>query len=205
MGGSTGSSIGLGAIGVAIAAFEHFTDKGQASSTPAPGTPPQAPGRQAGSDTAVPPPPPPPAPAPASDQQPDTGSVPPPPPPPPAGTSELPDARLLIRAMIAAANADGEIDAEERAAIQNQLAETGLSAQETAFVQSELASPPSVDEIAAEVSDGKTALQVYAVSLMAIDVDTDAEQRYLEALRSRLGIDDAQARELHQRFDEPPV
>lgn len=97
-------------------------------------------------------------------------------------------ALLLIRAMIAAAKADGAIDDEERRRIVGKLREAGADATACAFVEAEMARPSSIDALIADIPDQMTAAQVYMASLFAIDVDTQAEKAYLATLAKRLGL-----------------
>ena len=177
--GGLGGVVGIGALGIAVAAVDHFSRKG---SVGAPQTPPQRP----------------PVPPPVSE----TGrtTAPPPPPQPVAPAEREDDALLLIRAMIAAANADGLIDEQERAAVLGELKSAGLSAQEEEFINRELDSPSSIDSLLPQVSRPDLAREVYAVSLLAIEVDTKAERDYLSYLRTRLSLDEDSIGELHDRF-----
>jgi len=102
--------------------------------------------------------------------------------------------------MIAAAAADGEIDPAERQAILGQAEQAGLGAEERSFLERELASPPSLDEVLAQVKRPELAPQVYAASLLAIEVDTPAEERHLTDLARRLGLDPAVVADLNQRL-----
>jgi uncharacterized membrane protein YebE (DUF533 family) len=104
-------------------------------------------------------------------------------------------AMLLIRAMIAAANADGEIAPDERQRITSKLDQAGAGAEERAVLERELQSPRSVDQIVREVRDQETAEQVYLASRIAMEPDTAAEKAYLDFLASRLEIP---ADRLHQ-------
>lgn len=115
-----------------------------------------------------------------------------------AGTPGQNDAVLLIRAMIAAANADGAIDQEERQRILDKFQGVGLSAEEHTFLVNELFSPATLEGIVAQVSSEAMARQVYGVSLLAIDVDTDAERVYLQTLGQRLGLSQADRDSMHQ-------
>ncbi len=114
------------------------------------------------------------------------------PPPPvaddPAGN---PEAVILIQAMIAAANADGVIDQAERDNILKRLQAVDLSPEEHAFVVQELLSPADLETIVGNVNRPELARQVYTVSLMAIEVDTEKERRYMSTLASRLGLDES--------------
>jgi uncharacterized membrane protein YebE (DUF533 family) len=95
---------------------------------------------------------------------------------------------LLIRAMIAAANADGEITPDERQRITSKLDQAGAGADERAVLERELQNPRSVDQILRDVHDQETAEQVYLASRIAMEPDTAAEKAYLEFLASRLEI-----------------
>jgi uncharacterized membrane protein YebE (DUF533 family) len=100
--------------------------------------------------------------------------------------------------MIAAANADGHIDETERQSILNRLAEAELSEEEREFLDRELSAPPSIDSVLPGVDSPRLSAQLYAVSLLAIDVDTKAEEDYLAYLRNRLGLDDNTVKQIHQ-------
>jgi uncharacterized membrane protein YebE (DUF533 family) len=107
-------------------------------------------------------------------------------------------ALLLIRAMIAAANADGEITAEERQRIVGKLDEAGAGPEERQVVERELANPISTDALVREVRDQQTAEQVYLASALAIEPDTEAERSYLQYLAARLKLEPQRAEELHR-------
>ena len=98
------------------------------------------------------------------------------------------NARLMIRAMIQAAKADGEIDEEEKDKILEHL--EGASDEEIAFVREELGRPLDLPGLLEATSEAARA-QVYAMSAMAIRVDSDAERSYLDNLAQGLGLDDA--------------
>ncbi|MEL7459439.1 MAG: tellurite resistance TerB family protein [Pseudomonadota bacterium] len=94
-------------------------------------------------------------------------------------------AKLMIRAMIQAAKADGEIDEDEKAKILEHMGDMGP--EELAFVKAELAAPIDIEGLAADTSDQMKA-QVYAVSLMAVKVDHASEARYLNGLADAMGL-----------------
>jgi uncharacterized membrane protein YebE (DUF533 family) len=128
--------------------------------------------------------------------------------PAPAGSAFLPPAgqenefnRSLLRAMIGAAKADGHIDAQEQQRIFKHVNDLALDAEEKAFVMDELASPLDVDAIAAASSGPETAVEIYAVSLIAIDASGAAEQHYLSKLAARLGIEPALAAHIHANVE----
>ncbi|WP_448206911.1 tellurite resistance TerB family protein [Azospirillum sp. sgz302134] len=107
-------------------------------------------------------------------------------------------ALLLIRAMIAAANADGQITAEERQRILSALDEAGAGPDERRIVEQELDRPQSLDSLVQAVHDPQTAEQVYMASMMAVDRNSDTERSYLNYLATRLRIDPQRLQQLNQ-------
>jgi uncharacterized membrane protein YebE (DUF533 family) len=97
-------------------------------------------------------------------------------------------ALLLIRSMIAAANADGQITPDERQQIASKLLQAGAGPDERKLFERELSNPRSVDQIVGEVKDRETAEQVYLASRIAMNPDTAAERAYLDFLAARLNI-----------------
>jgi uncharacterized membrane protein YebE (DUF533 family) len=105
------------------------------------------------------------------------------------------NAKLMIRAMIQAAKADGEIDAEERARIMETLGDIGP--EEQAFVEAEMAAPVDIQGLAADTGEAMKT-QVYATSLMAIRVDRASEAAYLDGLATALGLTSEQRDTIHK-------
>jgi uncharacterized membrane protein YebE (DUF533 family) len=197
---SGGAALGL--AGLAMEAVEHFMDKSKAS-----GSGQQPPGPASG-QTMLPPKPPPAPGVPSAPPPPPGGTAVAPPPPSPVSAGPLgvddseggQDAVLLIRTMIAAANADGVIDQDERNRILGKLETVGLSDQEHSFVVRELLSPVSMENIVTAVKSQKMAKQIYTVSLLAIEVDTDAERAYINTLAQRLGLDESDVTDIHRKL-----
>ncbi|MEM6463749.1 MAG: tellurite resistance TerB family protein [Pseudomonadota bacterium] len=99
-------------------------------------------------------------------------------------------ALALIRAMIAAARADGHIDEEERARIADRLAVSGLASDAQAFINTELEQSAPLDDIVAAAKTEEQRVEIYTASRLAIDPDTRAERGYLDMLAGRLGLAD---------------
>lgn len=95
-----------------------------------------------------------------------------------------------IRAMIAAAASDGRLDQNEQERILGSLSQQGLDAAAEEFLANELNNPATVDQLASAIRSKEEALQLYTAARVAIELDTSAEERFLAALASRLGIDD---------------
>lgn len=185
-GGLSKATVGVGLVGVAMAAWEHFQTQqktaGQNTASPFGATP----------GSAMPPPPPPGS-APTTAHvlgAPGMASL-------PGDAEREADATFLIRAMIAAAAADGTIDSEERSRILERAMSAELPPAAHKFLLEELKRPASLSDI---VAGARPTLkrEVYAASRMAIDADSDAEQRYLSELQQRLGLSADEVRQITQ-------
>jgi uncharacterized membrane protein YebE (DUF533 family) len=117
--------------------------------------------------------------------------------PKPEGTAFLPApgaardgmSLAILRAMIAAAKADGHIDAQEHSRIFAKLGEIDLDTEEKAFIIDELRRPLDIDAVVKAAVTPELAVEIYAASCLAIDPDDPAEQAYLAMLASRLKLD----------------
>jgi uncharacterized membrane protein YebE (DUF533 family) len=108
------------------------------------------------------------------------------------------DAALLyISAMIAAASADGTIDANERAKITVALQQAGHTADAAEFLSRQLSKPATVPELAAGATSPEIAVQVYTAARIAIEPHSPAEKAFLTELASALKLDPG----LAQRID----
>jgi uncharacterized membrane protein YebE (DUF533 family) len=97
-------------------------------------------------------------------------------------------AMVLLRAMIQAAKADGQIDGEEMQRIMGRLAEAGEDDDARHMVLQEMSRPVDIAGLAAEARDAQEAAEIYAASLMAITVDSQAERDYLARLATALRL-----------------
>lgn len=104
------------------------------------------------------------------------------------------NAKLMIRAMIQAAKADGEIDAEERAKIMEHLEDAGP--EERAFIEAELQAPVDAMGLAQDTGQ-QMAAQVYASALMTVKVDSLKEAEYLNTLANALNLSEETRARVH--------
>lgn len=180
MGGmSTGTKaqLGLGLLGVAMAAFEHYQNK--------PGATPQP---MAGPGASMPPPPP------------AAAAVPPPPPMAAAQVAvRTEQAMHLLRAMITAAHADGLMDAQEREAILGRAREAGLDAEEIEALDAEIRAPFTLEQLVVR-TPAHLRPETYAAALIAITADTAEERAFLDRLAGQLQLDDAARRDIHAQL-----
>lgn len=111
----------------------------------------------------------------------------------------------LVRAMIAAAKADGQIDGSETDRIFNQVNALGLNDEERSFLLGEINKPRTAQEVAASAETPEEAAEIYAVSVMAVNPNGLAERLYLGDLSRRLKLEPALATTIHDRVLEPVV
>lgn len=99
-----------------------------------------------------------------------------------------PFALALVRAMIAAAKADGHIDAEEQRSLFQRIEALSLDAEEKAFIFDELSRPTDLDAIAALPRGQEQAAEIWLASRLAVDPDDAREKAYLSALGAKLKL-----------------
>jgi uncharacterized membrane protein YebE (DUF533 family) len=109
------------------------------------------------------------------------------------GAASHEHATLLIRAMIAAAAADGRIDPMEQNRILGGLKQARMEVAAQRFLAEEIAHPATVDELADAVTSPQQAVQVYTAARIVVDPDLAEEHEFLAALADRLQIDETLA------------
>jgi uncharacterized membrane protein YebE (DUF533 family) len=107
----------------------------------------------------------------------------------PQGEAEF--ALVLVRAMIAAARADGHIDDEERQKIGARLSLSGVGPEAERFMMEELEKPVDLDALVAAAATDEQKVELYTASRLAIEPDSRTERGYLDMLAGRLGLADA--------------
>ena len=111
-------------------------------------------------------------------------------------------AKLVIRAMVNAAKADGSFDQNEQQKLLAKLGE--LTDEERAYIESEFNAPLDVQAFANSVPRGMEH-QIYALSLSAIDLDQNSEAQYLGELAQALRITPQEANEIHAQLGAPQI
>lgn len=122
------------------------------------------------------------------------------PPPPPSPSAEHAEARLLLRAMIAAARADGVVDRAERQAIAAQLDAAGLSAAERDQVLADFDRPATVEELSNAARDPILRAQLYAAAFAAAGEVSAAERAWLDRLGEALKLQPAARKAIEDRL-----
>jgi uncharacterized membrane protein YebE (DUF533 family) len=104
--------------------------------------------------------------------------------------------------MLNAAKSDGQFDKMEQQKITEHLDD--ISQEEAAFVQNEMRQPLDVDAFVRSVPQGMEQ-QVYMMSLLAIDLDSQAEAQYLDKLAKGLNISQQASNQIHQQVGAPTL
>lgn len=200
--GGLGSGGGLMTIiGLGVGAYEILKQQQQQKSQSGGTSQPPFPPGSGMSGSSTPPPPPP-------GRQ--TTSPPPPPPggapitqrsasaPPSGGPGDNELAVRLIQVMVAAAHADGTVDAQEERAVLDRLRGAELTQEEKMFLLNELHQPKTLAELTVGISDPSVAKTMYMLAVAAIEIDTEAERAWLNELAGQLGI----SREIQSFIEE---
>jgi len=113
---------------------------------------------------------------------------------------------LILKAMINAAKADGRIDETEIHRIVGKLQEFGVDPESQQYVMTEMQKPMETEKLlAAARGQAELAAQIYGASLLAIEVDTPAEKKYLEQLAAGMGLDPAVTQRIQALVGLQPV
>lgn len=109
-----------------------------------------------------------------------------------------PPARLLLRAMVFAARADGHIDATEQDRISKVVAQMAPGQDTNALLGQLLNAPIDPAALAAEIRSAEQGEDLYRLSCMIVDIDHFMERSYLDALAAALKISEARKGQLEE-------
>lgn len=105
----------------------------------------------------------------------------------PAPQQEL-HGQAMLKAMIAAAKADGHVDEREMALLDGELQRSAADAALRDWVKAELARPLDAAEVAATATSPEMGAEIYLASLLVVDETSAAERAYLDQLAARLNL-----------------
>ncbi len=112
------------------------------------------------------------------------------------------DDTIILQAMIAAAKADGHIDNEEKAKIQEAVQALGAGNELENFVQNELNKPLDPVEIARAATTPEVRSQVYLASVLVADEQNFMEKAYLQELARQLDLEPSLVKELEAQVSD---
>ncbi len=107
---------------------------------------------------------------------------------------------ILIKAMIAASRADGQMDVSESQTIFKQIKSFNLNEQEEKMLLDQMSQAIDMDELISASSSIEIASEVYAVSVMAMNEINQQERDYLTMLSMRLGLPNELASEIEREI-----
>lgn len=95
--------------------------------------------------------------------------------------------QVLLKAMIAAAKADGKLDDKERELITHKLSKLNLGDSANLFLE-ELNNPVDIKAVTAGADSPAAAAEIYLISRAIVDLDNDQECNYMDQLAKELGL-----------------
>jgi len=95
----------------------------------------------------------------------------------------------LLRALIAAAKADGKIDAQEQQMISTEIGRHTDDPQLQQWLDAEVAKPLNAADFAEYARDPAVASEIYLASVMLVNDQQQEERSYLDELAGQLQID----------------
>ncbi|TFH91952.1 tellurite resistance TerB family protein [Vibrio ouci] len=107
---------------------------------------------------------------------------------------------LILKAMIAAAKADGHVDQQEMAHIESTLEQSVADNALQQLVHEELNKPLDPAEVARLARSPQQASEVYLASLIVIDEQNFMEKAYLQELAKQLRLDGEVTYQLEQQL-----
>jgi uncharacterized membrane protein YebE (DUF533 family) len=106
-----------------------------------------------------------------------------------AGPEAEEHSHAILRALIAAAKADGRIDDAEKQMISAEIGRHTDDPQLQQWLDDEVAKPLDAKEVAQSATGPGMASEMYLASVMLVDDQQDAERNYLDELAAALQID----------------
>ncbi len=116
--------------------------------------------------------------------------------------SEEEKAKIILKAMISAAKADGKLDDHEREQITKFVGD--VTQEELDFIKQELDAPLDIESLIQEIPENM-AQEVYTMSLLAINLDHPTEAEYLDKLAKGLNIAPETANLIHEKLNAPKL
>jgi uncharacterized membrane protein YebE (DUF533 family) len=116
----------------------------------------------------------------------------------PAPQAEL-HSQGILKALVAAAKADGHVDARERQLIEGELLKLTDDRELQAWLEQELNKPLDPADVARAASTPEMAAEMYLASVLMVDEEHFMERAYLDELARQLKLDPALKLELENQ------
>jgi uncharacterized membrane protein YebE (DUF533 family) len=110
--------------------------------------------------------------------------------------------QAILKALIAAAKADGHVDDREREVIEGEFSRLDAEPEVRQWLQAELQKPLDPAEVAKAATTPEMASEMYLASLLAVDEQNFMERAYLDELARQLKLDDSLKARLEQQMKD---
>ncbi len=107
-------------------------------------------------------------------------------------------AQLILKGMINIAKSDGQVSVNEIQRIAGKAQTSGMGSDDQDWLMAELRVPLNLDAFVAEIPNQEVAAEVYAASLLAVEIDTQEERDYLRAFAEKTGLHPLVVEHIHQ-------
>jgi uncharacterized membrane protein YebE (DUF533 family) len=107
--------------------------------------------------------------------------------------------QAILKALVAAAKADGHVDDRERALIEGEFTKLDSDQQLQQWLHAELSKPLDPAEVARAASTPEMAAEMYIASVMLVDEESFMEKSYLDELARQLKLDPGLKAELEKQ------
>ena len=111
--------------------------------------------------------------------------------------------QAILKALVAAAKADGHIDAREREVIEGEFSRIGTAGELQQWLHAELEKPLDPAEVARAGSSPEIASEMYLASLMVADEQNFMERAYLDELAKQLRLEPSLKAHLERQLAQP--
>lgn len=122
----------------------------------------------------------------------------------PASEAEF-HGKAVLRAIIAAAKADGHVDDRERQLIDESIAQLTDDRELQFWVDQELRKPMDPAEIATSATTPEIAAEMYLASLLMVDEENFMERAYLDELARKLNLEPSFKMELERQAKQAQI
>jgi uncharacterized membrane protein YebE (DUF533 family) len=113
--------------------------------------------------------------------------------------------QAILKALVAAAKADGHVDAKERQLIEEQIGALANDPELLRWLDAELNKPLDPGEVARAATTPEMAAEMYIASVLMVDEEHFMERAYLEELARQLKLDPSLKAELEAQVRQELV
>ena len=113
--------------------------------------------------------------------------------------------QAILKALVAAAKADGHVDERERALIEGEFTKLDNDQQLQQWLHAELSKPLDPTEVARAASTPEMAAEMYIASVMLVDEENFMEKSYLDELARQLKLEPGLKAELEKQVRQASI